>query len=1367
MTPEGTPVPILKPFNGLGLLSPDQMEVDVFDIGKTLTAHVWKLRHSAQAFLFDTIPAKSPLQCFENLMRLSLKLEGPQGVLEHIFIGLLRRSSLHSNNIETPLIHLKMKSIFETKKMLPNSHNVNQVFRLFRAMPKFELFRTPVEDLLQMVDDVINITNPSDLYCFAQIKDDPKMLRLVVMMPLDLFSAENIQLITRYLMEKVPHSDHEVIEVQGSDSFRLHLYFSLEDDNEWSPNLEQIERDLKELIKPWEAQLSDIIYQKYSGVLSEHLAHQYIQAMPDHYRVRTSPLAAVQDIAFLEKMVHEGIPQFHLSRFRDPISEMSDKVSLLHAYFSDKRDLVDLVPIFENAGLHVLDQLTTRVGNREKTFGYIYSFRVTDSHKQLIDEVRYKSLLVDLFSALFQNETENDPLNALVLGAGLDWRSVNVLQTYRNFYLQLKSSMGRDKINQSLCAYPRSSQLLVEYFRIKFCPSATYGTQEYRLTVLLPQKRTEFIESLRQVKEVAADGAFRDLFEIVEHTLRTNFFIPAAKEDTFISIKLDSPKIGLLPQPVPYREIYVHDVAMEAVHLRLGKVARGGLRWSDRLDDFRTEVLGLVKTQQVKNVVIVPVGSKGGFVLKRTFSHPAERAAESKQQYQRFIKALLSITDNIDEQGHVVHPHHVLVYDEKDPYLVVAADKGTATFSDIANGISQKYGFWLDDAFASGGSVGYDHKKEAITARGAWECTKLHFKEIGRNIETEVTTVVGIGDMSGDVFGNGMLLSHTLKLQAAFNHIHVFVDPNPDPEISWKERKRLFDLPGSTWKDYSDSLLSKGGGIFDRQAKEITLSPQMQQLFDTSAEVWTGEQLIKRILKLQVDLIWLGGIGTYIKASSQNNRQVGDQTNDEVRIDAKDCKALVIAEGANLGLTQTARIELNQRGIRLNTDAIDNSAGVNLSDYEVNLKILLKYLLQNGSIHSMEERNQLLAEATQEVSELVLKNNRWQHRLISMDEIRSQSQFKLFGHLISYLVKHGLNLKSEQIPSDVELLALENDKKPLPRPVLAVLQAYVKMATYEELLSSSLLQDPFLEQVYQRYFPAKILKTFHSNIHQHKLRREITGTEVTNAIINQAGMTFFIKLQQSTGASLVDITKAYLIMDQSLAGSTHRRSILLSIGVLEKDKYQALIQFEEVLEGLVQGLLLQSPQALDFSAIDSFQKLFEILSQTLYPSENTTSRLDFWQGCGFSNKISEEIVRMNLLVIAPDIFYLHLNQQMAVETSLKMATLIREVFHFDWLKKQTQSLKLEQEWEVAHQEMLLSRINSSELKLRHWMVPYLNQCASETVTREQLLKHLEETAGARLTQYLEALQRLKTSQPINLSTLTITTHQLGFLDLIH
>ncbi|MBC8257500.1 MAG: NAD-glutamate dehydrogenase [SAR324 cluster bacterium] len=1366
--------------SGLGILSAAYLKQTDGRLLNVLSTHLCKRCKSTFPFALDRIRFISPVLRFENLMILSIRVPDKQnGMLEHVFLGLIRGSSLHAKNTETPLVRQKMNYIFDNQNMLRNSYDYNEVVRIFSATPKSELFRSSRKEMLQVCEHLLSVNNPNNIFCFKINTRVSDLLKLMVVMPTSLFSEEAIEKTVAFLKEKIPHLHCDWFEARGSEKSRLHIEFEIPEEvvekgDIPKTDLLQFENTISSLIKPWEMQLNELLRSHYTVVDAKQLYERYVPMLPSHYRARVDTLEALENIQYLELLTQEENIQFDLKEFSLP-SLLGKIVSVLYVYSKNKIHLIEIMPILQNLGLHVIDQLTTRIGDDQKTLGFIQSFRVERNDHVNIDEQQYKPLLEAIVQQVFLKNTENDPLNGLALRAKLAWREINVLQLYRNLSLQLNAPLTRETINAVLLRHPNCSRLLFETFACRFSVDSTLGDLSNRQEVLLPQKKQEFLESLEQVQQVTDDEVLRLMFELIENTLRTNYYIEKNSLKTGISVKLDSRKIEQMPVPVPFKEIYVHDVGMEGLHLRFGPVARGGLRWSDRPDDFRTEILGLVKTQQTKNVVIVPVGSKGGFVLKNAPVEREEVIAESKYQYRRFISAMLDITDNMDAQGHILTPENVLSYDDPDPYLVVAADKGTASFSDIANEVSENYDYWLGDAFASGGSVGFDHKKEGITARGAWECVKLHFKEIGRNIQTEETTVMGIGDLSGDVFGNGMLLSKMLLLQAAFNHMHIFLDPNPNPHKSWLERKRIYDLPRSSWLDYSTELISKGGGVYERYAKSIKLSPEAKDLLGTTEDNLKGEDVVRLILKMKVDLFWLGGIGTYIKTPAQTHFQVGDQANNSIRIDTTECGMKVIGEGANLGLTQLARIDLANSGIRLNTDAIDNSAGVNMSDYEVNLKILLQQFLREKMIKSREERNTLLVSATDEVSELVLANNRGQHRAVSMDSMRSNQNLRLFRKLIAHLQDRGLNKRSEYIPSRSELDQLEQAKMPLPRPVLSVLMAYAKMEIFEALTSSSMPLENELNATYLDYVPQTLRKHFGERINEHPLKKEIVATVLTNNVTNQAGATFVSRMNQVTERSIPDIIRTYLIMESSLGAVEIRQTLSKMQKISEQERYETLIKLEDVLKMLVRNILQSDEKTPGFEKIEEYHELLSELikhpenavdptgSSEIQVETDTVKTENETEGLDELSTVKEIGASLQRLRIAPDVMHLSLNKKMGISAAYTIAECVEQKFGLDWLRERLIELEPKNDWELEYQDILLRSLDANKLLVLEVLLAAHKIETMKEKDFPSLLEPLEAMNAAHLRAYLIALEQVRAGSIISLTSIAVILSHLNFI----
>jgi glutamate dehydrogenase len=828
-------------------------------------------------------------------------------------------------------------------------------------------------------------------------------------------------------------------------------------------------------------------------------------------------------------------------------------------------DLTETLKTLQNLALTVTEEMRIPLSLPENRKAYLYRFEVEATPERMAALLSDEARFIDALRALDEERATDDALNGLVLMASLTWREVEVLRTLRNHVLQIRTHYNVETVNGVLLRNTPVAAALFRSFAARFDP-ALPGDR----AAAMGQAEAGVVKVLEAVRSLAEDEVLRAFDNLIKSLLRTNFFQHPERPVT--SIKVDSRKVEGMPSPRPMFEIYVHSRLIEGIHLRGGKVARGGIRWSDRHDDFRTEVLGLMKTQMVKNSIIVPVGSKGGFVLKGDVPQRPALDGYLIDRYREFVSGLLDVTDNIVE-GKVVHPPEVVRHDADDPYLVVAADKGTAHLSDTANSVSAQYGFWLGDAFASGGSVGYDHKKVGITARGAWECVKHHFHNIGHDVQTQPFTMAGIGDLAGDVFGNGALMSKATKLVAAFNHLHIFIDPNPDPAATYVERERMFKLPRSSWRDYNVSLISKGGGIFDRGAKSIPLSPEMRTLLDLSGESASGEEVIRRILTAKVDLLYNGGIGTYVKSSGEDDADVGDRANDRVRVDGKEVRARVVAEGGNLGLTQRGRLEYGGTGGLLNTDAVDNSGGVDMSDHEVNLKILMDILVKKGVVKGKAERNRILMEMTEEVAELVLLDNENQARAITLDSARSGSRYEEFVDLVDNMIGAGvLNRADDAVPTREELLQGAQRERGLPRPLLAVLLGHTKMWAFEMVMETTFPESasgrPFLDA----YFPKRIRESFADHLESHTLRREIVATAAVNHLINNAGITFLSRLMATTSAGIGEVVSAYVEADRA-SGASELRERLQQKGLPAAQEHAARLEMEESLESLTHDLL--------------------------------------------------------------------------------------------------------------------------------------------------------------------------------------------------
>ncbi|MBA3537498.1 MAG: NAD-glutamate dehydrogenase [Tatlockia sp.] len=868
----------------------------------------------------------------------------------------------------------------------------------------------------------------------------------------------------------------------------------------------------------WEESLEKAFIEKYGSKKASALIKKFENRFPPCYSGENSANLALKDTLYLEKLSKEN----QLEVIFYSASDLEYPLHLRLYLWEEPLPLSDLIPIFENLNLRIYRDKSYKINLTNKQSRWICDFAVKYdcSNNLKIDQIA--ALFKEAFTYIYFGLSENDGFNKLILAAELEWREVILLRAYSKYLHQIHFRYPQSYIEKTLVKNPTITRALVNLFKEMHNPLQSKN-QSKRI-------ESEILKRLDAVTSLDEDRIIRHLLNVIQATLRTNYFQKTAskKSKDYLALKLNSKAILDLPLPIPLYEIYVYSKQFEAIHLRNTKVARGGIRWSERPEDLRTEILGLMKAQKIKNAVIVPSGAKGGFVLKTLADSRESLQLEIVRCYKLFICGLLDLTDNIKDQG-FVHPKNVVCYDGFDPYLVVAADRGTAAFSDIANDISKQNDFWLGDAFASGGSTGYDHKKMGITARGAWESIKRHLVELNIDILKDYITVAGIGDMSGDVFGNAMLYSKHLKLIAAFDHRHIFIDPSPDPEISYKERVRLFNLPTSSWEDYQAKLISTGGGVFKRSEKSITISREMKKLLKITNKALAPDDLIRAILKAPVQLLFNGGIGTYIKASTESNTEVGDRNNDWCRVNGDELQTQVVGEGGNLGFTQLGRIEYALKGGLINTDSIDNSGGVDCSDHEVNLKILLDSQVEQGKL-TEKNRNQLLLAATNEVATLVLNDNYEQALLISYSAYRAKKNLSLHVEYIRYLeIRAIIDRVVDCLPDDKRLLERKTAGIGLTRPELANLSAYTKIDVKNEILNSALPEDPLMKRVIETAFPASIDKKYRAAMANHCLRREIIATQLSNIIVNEMGMTFIYRLQKEMGATVEEVVRAHTL----------------------------------------------------------------------------------------------------------------------------------------------------------------------------------------------------------------------------------------------
>ncbi|MBC6456809.1 NAD-glutamate dehydrogenase [Actinomadura sp. HBU206391] len=1164
LTDDGT---VLRPVTGtgLGLLRSDKLESKSF---AALPPEVRAKARETRILILTKANSRATVHRPSYLDYVGVKKFSPEGEVigERRFLGLFTHVAYSESISHIPMLKRKLDEVLVRAGFTPDSYDGQDLIEILEAYPRDELFQTSVDELVPIALGVLRLRERRKLKLFLRKDDYGRYMSCLVYLPRDRYTTQirlRIQRILRRAFSGVT-VDYSAM-VSESVLARLHVVVRGERGKPLPDvDTDDLEAELTTAIRSWADDLVDALVEQTGEERSAALFRSFGDAFSEGYKADFPARTAVADLKRLDRLTDDGDTSINLyeaynaapGERRLKIYRLGPPISLSH-----------VLPLLQNMGVEVVDERPYKIARTDRPGMWIYDLGLRYAPSAGVDEAEVKRLFQEAFTALWRGDIESDGFNALVLHAELNWRQAMVLRAYAKYLRQVGITFSQSYIEQVLRANAPITRLLVRLFESRLDPSRTEGEEQRSAEIA-----TEIVAAVDEVASLDQDRILRAYLALIQATLRTNFFqrpgggtaagtgenargngaeaegetasarVGSGRYKPYLSLKFDPRGIPDLPAPRPKFEIFVYSPRIEGVHLRFGSVARGGLRWSDRLEDFRTEILGLVKAQAVKNTVIVPAGAKGGFVCKQ-LPDAGERGAflaEGIACYKQFISGLLDITDNLVD-GEVAPAPEVVRHDGDDTYLVVAADKGTATFSDVANEVAAAYGHWLGDAFASGGSVGYDHKAMGITARGAWESVKYHFRFLGLDVRTQDFTVVGVGDMSGDVFGNGMLLSRHIKLVAAFDHRHVFIDPDPDPAASFEERKRLFELPRSSWADYDTSLISAGGGVFPRTAKSIKLTPQIREALGIGSDVtaMTPYELIRAALCAPVDLLWNGGIGTYVKATSENNADVGDKANDPVRVDAVDLRCRVIGEGGNLGLTQLGRIEFARGGGLVNTDFIDNSAGVDTSDHEVNIKILLDQVVRDGELTG-KQRNKLMYDMTDEVADLVLDDNYGQNVVLAAARKQAANMMHVHVRYLRKLERDGdLDRRLEFLPDDKVLaerrhsgdstMGAAGTGPGLFGPEFATLLAYAKLTLDHDLINSDLPDDPYLASWLVDYFPSPLRERFRSYMDRHPLRREIIATRVVNELINNSGVTFMFRLNEETGASPQDITRAYLV----------------------------------------------------------------------------------------------------------------------------------------------------------------------------------------------------------------------------------------------
>ncbi len=1129
------------------------------------------------------------------------RILGPDGsvVREHRFLGILTPRALNAEITATPVLRLTVQQVLSTLGAAPDTYTGQRAMDLLATYPRAELFWADTDLVVDVVSSVLQLASRRRLRAFLQPDPFGRFVSVMVYLPRDRYTTGS-RLAMQQILTDAFHGTGLRYTARVGDSLLAAVHFTVRTDpaHPVRPDVTALTKALRGTIRTWDDRLVAAVVGggdedlDTAGALSRY-AEAFDEGYKEVYRVED----AVADLRLIDQL--DGPGDLALTMIRSAPGAVGDWRLKLYVT-GGAVTLSRALPVLQTLGADVLDERPFEVRLNTGNTARIYDFGLSfpqDHVSRGADDPELRNRLSEAFIAAWRGDSEVDGFNQLVLAAGLNWREVAMLRAYAHYLRQIGTPYTQGYVEQVLDTHPQVAADLARLFAVQFDPDLFIGAPQER-TAEADRIADAISGALDEVTSLDADRILRTLMMVIRATSRTNEYRldDSGHRRSFLSVKLDPHRIPGVPKPVPAHEIWVYSPRLEGVHLRFGDVARGGLRWSDRPEDFRTEILGLVKAQEVKNAVIVPVGAKGGFVVKRPPALTGEPQADREQQlaegiacYKMFIAGLLDLTDNRQAER-IVPPERVVRRDGDDSYLVVAADKGTATFSDIANGVAHDYGFWLDDAFASGGSVGYDHKAMGITARGAWESVKHHFRELGINTQAEDFSCVGVGDMSGDVFGNGMLLSQHIRLVAAFDHRHIFIDPDPDVAESFVERMRLFELPRSSWTDYDASLISAGGGVFPRTAKSIAITDQMRDALGLAEDVTAlaPTELIRAILLAPVDLLWNGGIGTYIKASTESNADVGDKANDAVRVDGGQLRAKVVGEGGNLGVTQLGRIEFARAGGRINTDAIDNSAGVDTSDHEVNIKIALQYRMERGELDEAG-RLSLLSSMTDEVADLVLADNRGQNRVLGAARLHAPAMLSVHARLLDALVESGgLDRALEFLPSHAQIAARISAGEGLAGPELSVLLAYVKSGLSAAMLASSLPDDPAYARRLPEYFPRNMRDGSPGAmeaITAHPLAREIVTTETVNEMVNRAGISYAFRLEEEMAATAEDAIRAYTIASEVFDLPAAWAAIAaLDNKAPAKTQDTLRLRTRRLLDRVTRWLLTRRPQPLDVQA---------------------------------------------------------------------------------------------------------------------------------------------------------------------------------------
>jgi glutamate dehydrogenase len=1319
---DGEDILRILPGTGLGILRQRGAE-QVSSAFSVLPSEVRKRAREPQLLILTKGNSRSTVHLPTYIDYVGIKRFSETGQVtgEYRLLGLYTSVAYRCDPYEIPVVRRKLKQIITRSGYERGSHAEKSLETILQTYPRDELFQISPELLFEIAMGIVRLHDRQRVRLFMRRDPYARFVSCLVFVARDRYDTKLRHRFENVLLEAFS-GDNVECNVLLSESVLARLHFVIRgtpgrlsevDDTE-------LEQKLADAARIWSEQLAGTLSTKHASRSAIVLARRYRDAFPVGYQDTSAAAEAADDIEQMEKLDGGDNPSIRTYRLAD---DSPDTLRLKLYQLNDPIPLSEVIPVLENLALFVKTERPHRITRSDGSVVWMHDFGTVHKEKRTLSLQGLRINFQEAFVRTWAGEAENDGFNQLILGAKLSWREAAVLRAYCRYLLQLRVPFSQTYMEKTLASNTDIAMLLIDYFNTRFDPALRDRS------FLLESHDQDIMNRIHEVSSLDEDRILRLYLSALQATLRTNYFQITGDDEPkpYLTLKIDPEQIDAVPEPRPKFEIFVYSPRVEGVHLRGGKVARGGIRWSDRREDFRTEVLGLMKAQMVKNAVIVPVGAKGGFVLRGAPPDDDRLKEEVQQCYRTFIQGLLDVTDNLVE-GKPVAPASTVCYDDADPYLVVAADKGTATFSDVANDISESNRFWLGDAFASGGSAGYDHKKMGITARGAWESVKRHFRELSTDIQTTPFTVVGIGDMAGDVFGNGMLLSPCIRLVAAFNHLHIFIDPDPDPQTGFQERKRLFELPRSTWLDYNKELITKGGGIFSRASKSIQLSPQMRELLGTNAESLNPNELIRCVLKARADLLWNGGIGTFVKSSFESHADVGDRVTDSIRVNADELRCKVVGEGGNLGLTQLGRIEFAKRGGYVITDSIDNSGGVDSSDHEVNIKILLTGPVSTGEL-SVEDRNRLLARMTEELVDLVLTHNYQQTQAISIASHQAVEKLEDHARLIRRLEREGrLKRRLEFLPNDDDITERGSGGMGLTRPELAILFSYVKIALFTDLLSSDVPEDPYVSKELQRYFPTPLRNHYHAYMDSHPLRREIIATHITNSMINSVDLTMISRYTEQYGYSAADITRAYVAARDIFDLMRYREDVdALDNEVPSETQIDMLIKMRRLIERATFWLLQNQPQPLDIAgSVNTFSDGVKHIAHHLHDWVAPAHRdvldraVQDYLDVGVPLALAQRCSGLGALYSALDIVEVSAGSSFDVDDVVRIYFELGHRLSMYWLREQLLNISPGHHWQrmatdglyldlYRYQRLVSSKVVEGSAKSKHvdyWMSHY-------------------------------------------------------------